>query len=169
MLKHAFAATTVAASAVVAAYLLVPLWLLVFFAVLVVREVVYKPTVIPAKPVPALATAMETPEEALSETAKRTCVVTGASGFLAQHLVNYLVQTKSYDVVRAVDIVTPKFALPQVENIQCNITDAAAVRKAIQGAGTVFHVASLIDLRDNKYRNNRLYVTTRSHSSSHAI
>ena len=87
----------------------------------------------------------------------RVCVVTGASGFLARHLINHLAASGDYDEIRAIDIVEPVYADAKVRPIVANICDAEAVLKFVRGADAVFHVASLIELRDHKYRCHRLF------------
>ena len=82
--------------------------------------------------------------------------MTGASGFLGQKMVAALLEQGKFEVVRAVDVVAPKFVHPNVENIKGNILDEACLLKAFQDVETVYHVASLIDLRKEEHREYKL-------------
>ena len=55
----------------------------------------------------------------------KVCVVTGASGFCGQFVVDYLLQDGRYDEIRAVDVVPPKFSDRRVVNSAADITGAA--------------------------------------------
>jgi len=87
---------------------------------------------------------------------RRICVVTGASGFLGQKVVAALVEQGKYEVIRAMDVVAPKFTTPSVENINGNILDEACLLKSFQDVETVYHIASLIDLREEAHRQYKL-------------
>ena len=78
-------------------------------------------------------------------------VVTGGGGFVGRHLVSSLLQRG--DRVRVLDVADPRdlqAALPGAEIVRVDITDAKAVREACEGAGAVFHNASLVHTKQNK-------------------
>ena len=69
-------------------------------------------------------------------------VVTGSRGFLGVHLVEAL--AKRGDTVTALDVVEGKSSHANVNHVAVDLRDAAAVKKAIAGADTVFHAASRV-------------------------
>ncbi len=69
-----------------------------------------------------------------------TALVTGGCGFIGRHLVNQL--RARGDAVRVLDL-GPFEDLPDgVETVQGSITDSAVVRRAVDGVGTVYHLAA---------------------------
>jgi dihydroflavonol-4-reductase len=69
-----------------------------------------------------------------------TALVTGGCGFIGRHLVSQL--RARGDAVRVLDL-GPFEDLPdEVETIQGSITDPAVVRRAVDGVGTVYHLAA---------------------------
>ena len=64
---------------------------------------------------------------------RRICVVTGASGFLARHLVNRLVASGDYDEIRAVDIIAPVYDSPKVVSLPANICGTQRAPAARRG------------------------------------
>ncbi len=69
-----------------------------------------------------------------------TALVTGGCGFIGRHLVSQL--RARGDAVRVLDL-GPFEELPDgVETIQGSITDPGAVRRALEGAETVYHLAA---------------------------
>ena len=73
-------------------------------------------------------------------------VVTGGGGFVGRHLVASLVERG--DEVRVLDIVEPEELDAEFRKV--DITDAAAVRDALEGAECVFHNASLVHTKHNR-------------------
>jgi nucleoside-diphosphate-sugar epimerase len=70
-------------------------------------------------------------------------VVAGAGGFIGGHFVNYLRQ-KGYSSLRAVDIKTPEDwyqRFEDVENLQLDLSEKEAARKAVQGASQIYNLA----------------------------
>ena len=80
---------------------------------------------------------------------KQLSVVTGGSGFVGRHLIQSLLDRG--DQVRMVDLTPPPEALrSQIEFIQADITDEPAMHKAIEGAQSVFHNASVVHTKQNQ-------------------
>jgi nucleoside-diphosphate-sugar epimerase len=71
---------------------------------------------------------------------KRRSLVTGGSGFIGQHLVAALLGRG--DFVRVLDLRPPPSHAP-VEFVQGSILDGAAVRRAMDGIDTVYHLAAI--------------------------
>ncbi len=68
-------------------------------------------------------------------------VVTGGSGFIGQHVVAQL--HARGEAVRIVDLVAPPTVQPGVDFIQGGITDPGLMRRALEGAETVYHAAAV--------------------------
>ena len=73
-------------------------------------------------------------------------VVTGGGGFVGRHLVASLLERG--DRVRVVDLRAD--ANGDAEIVEGDITDAAAMEKALAGADTVFHNASVVHTKQNR-------------------
>ncbi|MCB9594030.1 MAG: NAD-dependent epimerase/dehydratase family protein [Sandaracinaceae bacterium] len=73
-------------------------------------------------------------------------VVTGGSGFVGRHLVDGLVARG--DRVRVLDLAPPH--RDDVEHVVADITDTDGIAKAILGADTVFHNASVVHTKQNQ-------------------
>lgn len=74
-------------------------------------------------------------------------VVTGSSGFVGSHLVRALAARG--DEVIALDVAPPRvpFESDRVRVVQADLRDLDALKKALEGADTVFHVASKVQTR----------------------
>lgn len=82
-----------------------------------------------------------------------TFLVTGASGFIGRALVERLL--RQGETVRALVRDPSRLPLPAVEIVQGDITDAAAVDRAVAGTECVFHVAGTFrdaDATDEYYQ-----------------
>jgi len=79
-------------------------------------------------------------------------VVTSASGSFGKRLVVELSEKKEYDLIRALDVIPPKFNMENVENINGDIGDLFGLKRHFDGAETVFHVASVVSLREEEHR-----------------
>src|SRR4051812_14452125 len=76
-------------------------------------------------------------------------LVTGGAGFIGSHLVEGLL--KAGKRVRVLDDLstgqTSNLAGPDVEFVQGDVGDAAAVMKAMQGVEVVYHLAALASVQ----------------------
>nr|BAV60019.1 3-beta hydroxysteroid dehydrogenase [Fundulus heteroclitus] len=86
------------------------------------------------------------------------CVVTGACGFLGRRLVRLLLEEEKVDEIRLLDRDVQLQVLQSLENcrgetilsvFEGDIRDVDFLRKALRGATTVFHIASLIDVTES--------------------
>ncbi|MEM7041759.1 MAG: NAD-dependent epimerase/dehydratase family protein [Pseudomonadota bacterium] len=68
-------------------------------------------------------------------------LVTGGNGFIGQHLVDRL--TADGDTVRVLDIEPPAKRHAKVEYVEGSVTDANAVREAIDGVHHLYHIAAI--------------------------
>ena len=80
-------------------------------------------------------------------------VVTGGTGFVGRRLVQSLVARG--DKVRVLDIASPSpdddlIKSTEVEFVQTDITKIEDVKNGLEGATTVFHVASVVHTKQNK-------------------
>lgn len=81
--------------------------------------------------------------------------ITGISGFLSINLVRYLL-ARGYDQISGIDLVD--FTYPerdQIEFLQGDIRDEAAVRRSMEGADIVIHTAAALPL----YTPEEIYTT----------
>ena len=84
-------------------------------------------------------------------------LVTGGTGFLGSHLVPLL--TAAGHQVRIIGRSKPSAALTGVEFIQGDLKDGAAVKKALEGVGAVYHLAGLVSFRpEDGHRMYELHV-----------
>lgn len=105
--------------------------------------------------VPKLTTRQDVPQ---GQRTKRICLVTGAAGFVGKGLVDRLASQGKFDVIRALDIVKPVAADPRVESVKGNILDPNGLYQHLEGVETVYHLASLIDLREEAHHQHQLRV-----------
>lgn len=71
------------------------------------------------------------------------CVVTGSAGFTGSHLVRALLDRGC--VVHGIDMAVAPFEHPNLQWFQIDVRDLDAVRRACNGADTIFHTAALIE------------------------
>ncbi|MEN8160209.1 MAG: NAD-dependent epimerase/dehydratase family protein [Myxococcota bacterium] len=71
------------------------------------------------------------------------CLVTGAAGYLGQHLVRELLRCGAR--VRGFDRAPLDLRHPQLESVTGDVRDYEQVRKACEGIDTVFHIAAVLD------------------------
>nr|XP_040057511.1 hydroxy-delta-5-steroid dehydrogenase, 3 beta- and steroid delta-isomerase 1 [Gasterosteus aculeatus aculeatus] len=85
------------------------------------------------------------------------CVVTGAAGFLGQRLVRLLLEEEQAAEIRLLDRRVRPQLLEALEDVrgdtqlsvfEGDIRDGEFLRKSCRGASIVFHVASIIDVKD---------------------
>ncbi|KAK5608731.1 hypothetical protein CRENBAI_021308 [Crenichthys baileyi] len=86
------------------------------------------------------------------------CVVTGACGFLGKRLVRLLLEEEKAAEIRLLDKDVQPHVLQSLEDcrgetilsvFEGDIRDGNFLRKALRGASTVFHTASLIDVTES--------------------
>ena len=81
---------------------------------------------------------------------KKKCLVTGSSGFIASHLVDYLSQ-KGF-LISLFDQKKPKYKFKNQKFYSANIKDLKALEKATKKVDILFHFAASADLiNSNKY------------------
>jgi len=123
------------------------------FGLLALAREVFLDSPIPKITVPQLEPAPNSPVNTVANAkGKRICVVTGGAGYVGQHLIAGLLEEGKYDVIRALDVVGPKVTDPRVESIKGDILSIETLVAAFEGAEVVFHVASLISLREEPHR-----------------
>ncbi|XP_068428699.1 hydroxy-delta-5-steroid dehydrogenase, 3 beta- and steroid delta-isomerase 1 [Clinocottus analis] len=85
------------------------------------------------------------------------CVVTGAGGFLGKRLVRLLLEEEEAAEVRLLDLQVQPQLLESLQDcrgdtklsvFEGDIRDGEFLRKSCRGASIVFHVASIIDVKD---------------------
>lgn len=91
--------------------------------------------------------------------AKRV-LITGGAGFIGSHVADELL-AHGYEV-RALDVLTPQvhgearerpsYLDPRVDLIVADVTDAAAVRRALEGVHAVVHFAAAVGVGQSMYR-----------------
>uniref|UniRef100_A0A1A7X127 Hydroxy-delta-5-steroid dehydrogenase, 3 beta-and steroid delta-isomerase 2 n=2 Tax=Iconisemion striatum TaxID=60296 RepID=A0A1A7X127_9TELE len=86
------------------------------------------------------------------------CVVTGAGGFLGKKLVRLLLEEERTAEIRLLDKHVQPQLLQSLEDCRAETTlsvfegdirDGGFLRKALRGASTVFHIASIIDVTES--------------------
>lgn len=87
---------------------------------------------------------------------RRICVVTGGAGHFGKILISELLSKGKYDVIRAYDVVKPNYPDARVESSKGSILDSSGLYRVFEGAETVFHVASLVDLREEAHHQHQL-------------
>ncbi len=82
-----------------------------------------------------------------------SCLVTGGAGFIGSHLVNALLDA-GHPVRVLDDFSTGRRANldPRAELLEGDVRDADAVRRAVSGAGVVFHLAALASVTQSVER-----------------
>ncbi len=78
--------------------------------------------------------------------AKEKVLITGGSGFLGSHTANAL--TRAGYEVRIFDRAESPYKLPEQEMIIGDITDRAALEKAMDGCSYVYHLAGIADIAE---------------------
>ena len=51
----------------------------------------------------------------------QSCIITGGSGFIGTHLVNYLIEQNIFNKIIILDLISPHIVHPKIEYIQCDI------------------------------------------------
>ncbi|MBL9039937.1 MAG: NAD-dependent epimerase/dehydratase family protein, partial [Archangium sp.] len=77
-------------------------------------------------------------------------LVTGGTGFLGTHLVPMLVAAGHQ--VRVLGRTKPPASWTQVEFVQADLADRAAVRKALEGVEALYHLAGLVSFKNEDGR-----------------
>jgi len=88
----------------------------------------------------------------------KTCLVTGGGGSVGRRLVELIIQRNLYNKVKILDV--SKTWDPQdnrVEYIVGNICKSSDVNQAVSDCGTVFHLASIIDLRNGTFHKAKMH------------
>ncbi len=85
-------------------------------------------------------------------------LITGGAGFIGSHLADELL-ARGYSV-RALDslspqvhgeVARPSYLNPEVELVRGDVTDSAALRRALHGVDAVFHLAALVGVGQSMY------------------
>ena len=105
------------------------------------------------------------------------CLVTGASGFVGRHFVDFLTSLSDLVVV-AVDLHAPQFTDPSIKCFAADVTDQASMASVFEAANPivvrtycanagrgeaihmfsqVFHLAGVVDTRCGSRHRNRLW------------
>ena len=77
---------------------------------------------------------------------KKKVLVTGSSGFLGSHIVDYLLES-GYNVV-GFDLYQPTYKQGLIEFHKSNVLDYNAIEKAISGCDYVYHLAGVADISE---------------------
>jgi dTDP-L-rhamnose 4-epimerase len=93
----------------------------------------------------------------------RTILITGGAGFIGSHLADHLLH-RGY-AVRALDDLTPqvhgeaaarpRYLHPDVELVEGDVRDRAALRRALHGVDAVFHLAARVGVGQSMYEVER--------------
>lgn len=76
-------------------------------------------------------------------------LVTGASGFLGQHLLELLIQQPT--PIRALyNSTQPTITAPNLEWVQCDLLDVYAIEEVMQGVTQVYHCAAIVSFDAKK-------------------
>lgn len=76
----------------------------------------------------------------------KRCLVTGAAGFLARHLIDALLE-KGCEV-HALDVLDEPAPRPGVTWVKGDVRDADDLARACEGVDTVFHTAAIVELAE---------------------
>jgi dTDP-L-rhamnose 4-epimerase len=90
-------------------------------------------------------------------------LITGGAGFIGSHLADELLehgyQVRALDnlseQVHGPDAVRPGYLSPDVELVEGDVCDPAAVRKALDGVDSVFHFAAMVGVGQSMYEIER--------------
>lgn len=88
------------------------------------------------------------PQQVTNQTGLGKILVTGGAGFVGANFIRTLLD-KGYQV-RAFDLAPCPVEHENLETVQGNICDKAAVEKVCKGIDTIFHVAAIIELKGGK-------------------
>jgi dTDP-L-rhamnose 4-epimerase len=101
------------------------------------------------------------------------CTITGGGGFIGRHLCSELIGAGYH--VRVLDRLDPQvhgdaapeagFGDPMIEFVRGDVRDAAAVRRAVDGADVVVHLAAQVGVGQSMYEIDE-YVGTNDHGTA---
>jgi dTDP-L-rhamnose 4-epimerase len=92
--------------------------------------------------------------------AKGKVLITGGAGFIGSHLADELLAHGYFvraldnlaEQVHGPDALRPAYLAPEVELVQGDVRDKAAVRSALDGVDAVFHLAAMVGVGQSMYQ-----------------